>query len=89
MYKINNNLAPQYLCDLFEMCSDDVDETSMVLRSRTNMNCAVPKPRNNLFKTSLSYSGALIWNSIPVEIRNACSLNIFSNNCQKWMHYNN
>ncbi len=85
MYKITNNLAPHYLCDLFEMRSNHVQNTDLTLRSMTNRNYMVPKPRNNMFKSSLSYSGAIIWNSIPLEIREAGSLNVFSNTCLTWM----
>ena len=31
-------------------------------------NTAPTKPNINIFKRSLSYSGALIWKSIPTEI---------------------
>ena len=34
-------------------------------------NFKTQKPKINMFKNSLSYSGTLIWNSIPVEKRNA------------------
>ena len=33
-----------------------------------------------MFKNSLSYSGTLIWNSIPVEIRNANMIGDFVKN---------
>ncbi|MES9882038.1 MAG: reverse transcriptase family protein, partial [Sedimenticola sp.] len=46
MYKITNNLAPHYLCDLFEMRSNHVQNTDLTLRSMTNRNYMVPKPRN-------------------------------------------
>ncbi|MES9882533.1 MAG: reverse transcriptase family protein [Sedimenticola sp.] len=85
MYKITNHLTPQYLCDLFEMRPDNSEQTNMTLRSSTNRNYIVPKPRNTIFKSSFSYSGAIIWNSIPLEIRKSNSLNTFSNNCLKWM----
>ena len=38
-----------------------------------------------LLFTSLTYSGAIIWNSIPLEIKNSSSLNIFVNKCKAWM----
>ncbi len=83
--RITNHLTPQYLCDLFEMRPDNSEQTNMTLRSSTNRNYIVPKPRNTIFKSSFSYSGAIIWNSIPLEIRKSNSLNTFSNNCLKWM----
>ena len=34
-----------------------------------------------MFKNSLSYSGTLIWNSIPLEIRNANTIGDFVKKC--------
>ena len=41
------------------------------LRSMSNRNFLIPKPKINLFKNSFSYSGALVWNSIPLWIKNS------------------
>ena len=38
-----------------------------------------------MFKNSLSYSGTLIWNSIPLEIRNANTIGDFVKKCITWM----
>ena len=80
MYKI----APSYLINLFQMRNVS-DDTISSLRSVANKNFLVPKPKLNLFKNSLTYSGAIIWNSIPLEIKNSSSLNIFVNTCKAWM----
>ena len=76
MYKIAYNIAPSYLINLFQMRNVS-DDTISSLRSVDNKNFLVPKPKINLFKNSLTYSGAIIWNSIPLEIKNSNSLNIF------------
>ena len=68
MYKIANNIAPSYVINLFQMRNSS-DDTISSLRSVTNRNFLIPKPKLNLFKNSLSYSGAIIWNSIPLEIK--------------------
>ena len=81
MYKIAYNIAPSYLINLFQMRNVS-DDTISSLRSVANKNFLVPKPKLNLFKNS---SGAIIWNSIPLEIKNASSLNIFVNKCKAWM----
>ena len=84
MYKIANNIAPSYLINLFQMRSAS-DDTITSLRSVTNKNFLIPKPKLNLFKNSLSYSGAIIWNSIPLEIKTSKSLDSFVNKCKAWM----
>ena len=59
MYKIANNIAPSYLIDLFQMRKISDDATSS-LHSVANKNFLIPKPKVNLFKNSLSHSGAVI-----------------------------
>ena len=49
----------------------------MTLRSDSNKKIKTPKPKLNMFKNSLSYSSALIVNIIPVEIRNANTIDTF------------
>ena len=57
----------------------------MTLRSDSNKNFKTPKPKLNMFKNSLSYSGTLIWNSIPLEIRKAYTIGDFAKKCITWM----
>lgn len=83
MFKIANNIAPEYLADLFQM--RNVNDSCSILRSVTHRNFLVPKPNINLFKDSLSYSGAVIWNSVPLEIKNSQSVNTFVTKCVAWM----
>ena len=49
------------------------DDTTSSLRSMAKKNFLIPKSKIYLFKNRLSYSGAVIWNSIPMEIKNATS----------------
>ena len=84
MYKVANNIAPSYLINLFQMRSAS-DDTITSLRSVTNKNILIPKPKLNLFENSLSYSGAIIWKSIPLEIKTSKSLDSFVNKCKAWM----
>ena len=64
MYKVANNLIPQYVCEFFRKRSENLINTS--LRSVTNQNFDIPKPKLSVFKESLSYSGPIIWNSFFV-----------------------
>ena len=63
MYKIANNIAPVYLTDLFQMRNIISDSLVSNLRSVTNSNFVIPRPQVHLFKSSLSYSGPVIWNN--------------------------
>ena len=73
MFKVANNLIPQNICDLFQRRSDSVLNAS--LRSVSNQNFYI-----SIFKESLSYSGPIIWNNIPSEIKISSNLNEFSKN---------
>ena len=57
MHKVLNNNFPNYLAQLF--ISHQSDNTN----SRNNL--YVPRPRLDLFKTSISFAGASLWNSLP------------------------
>jgi hypothetical protein len=60
MYKVLNNLAPEYLKDLFRETNQVHDHD---LRN-SDLNLLPPKPKSNLLKKSFSYRGAVIWNSL-------------------------
>ena len=83
MYKIANNMIPSYICDLFQRRSDSIINTT--LRSVSNENFIIPRPNLSIYKESLSYSGSVVWNSIPHEIKNSSSLNCFTNKTLQWM----
>ena len=74
MYKVANNIAPEYVTDLFHLRGNNSNDTISNSRSVFNRNFLIPKPNIGLFKSSLSYSGALIWQSIPIDIKNAISI---------------
>ena len=66
MYKVASSLLPQYI-DFFQLRADSLSETA--LRSVTNHNFSIPKPKSSLYKESLAYSGPVIWNTIPPEMK--------------------
>ena len=69
MRKITLSKVPTYLTDLFV--------TSDVPYRTLRNELVVPKPRIDLFKASLSYSGAKLWNDLPKTIRTVASINTF------------
>ena len=74
VYNSLNGLATNYLSSKSIQRSDII--TSYNLRDSKNK-LAVPLPRANYYKNSFSYSGAVLWNSLPSSIRKAKSLAIF------------
>jgi len=65
--------APNYLHSKFTTRSN---VSSYSLRD-TNGKLAIPLPHTNLMKDGFSYSGAFLWNSLPVELCQANSLGAF------------
>ena len=85
MYTVYNSLAPSYLHELFQMREVNLDSTLSNLKSVANKHYVLPQARCNLFKGSLSFSGVLIWNSIPIDKRISSSLHMFSKRCSEWI----
>ena len=63
MFKTLKSNAPSYLQKFFS-----IRGTGYNLRN-SEMRLNLPKPRTNYLKRSFCYSGALLWNSLPQEIR--------------------
>lgn len=66
MYKILNGLAPSYLCERFP-----------VTQVRKKETIHLPRPRTDLFMSSLTYSGGRLWNEIPEYIKTKSTLRSF------------
>ena len=56
------------------------------LRSSNEIDYKVPKPKTELFKGSLSYSGSKLWNSIPTNIRQSATIKSFTHNYTKLLN---
>ena len=87
IFCVFNNLAPTYLRELFQMRDVNHDNTASNLRSVSEKNYILPQAKCNLFKGSLSFSGIIVWNSIPVNIKNSQSLDIFVKRCTYWIKH--
>ena len=88
MYKVRNNLAPSYLQELFHMRDVYVNNTASNLRLVRQKNYILPQAKCNLFKSSLSrtFSGVVVWNSIPLSIKTSQSLDVFVKRCSSWIN---
>jgi hypothetical protein len=70
MYKILNNLAPNYLRDHFEMSTID-----NFYRLRSRKLCLVlPKPQTEYLKKSFAFSGVKLWNTLREDVKCSNSL---------------
>lgn len=75
MYKLLRQPGPSYLKSLFT--------ANTVKRCRVSRALSAPYPRLDIFKTSLSYSGAQLWNSLPPPVRDVGSLSSFKTRLYK------
>ena len=69
MYQMAKGVAPKYFIDLFQMKDNDANETASNLRSVSNGFFLFLRQITIYIKNSLPYSGAVIWNSISLEIK--------------------
>ena len=67
VFKARNELAPDYIAKLLITSSSRYNFSKYLL----------PRTRIDMFKTSFSFSGAFLWNSLPLNIRSISSLSSF------------
>ena len=70
MFKIVNNMVLDHLSSHFVFRFDTLTYN---LRD-SDCPLAIPQLRTNYCKRSLSYSGAVLWNSLPLDIRQSPGL---------------
>ena len=83
MHKVANQITPSYINEMFQM-RNQVDDMPF-LRSVSHNNFIPPKPKKEIFKRSMSYSGPLVWNSLPNDIKQINNKNTFHKHCIYWM----
>ena len=67
IHKIYNNKAPSYLTSLITKASNRYNSKKLL----------IPKPNLDLFKTSLSFSGSILWNNLPNATHSCTSIKSF------------
>ena len=77
MYKTMHDLAPKYLQSLFSQ-----RHSAYNLRNSEGR-LTLSKPNANYLKRSFSYSGAMLWNNLPKNLKNAASVEHFKRNIKK------
>ena len=81
MFKVYHNMTPTYINENFNLRSNL--NTSVNLRSM-NVGCFIPpKPHTECFKQSMRYSGCLIWNGLPDDVKSSDTQETFHRRCLK------
>jgi len=73
VYKVKNGLAPAYMGKLLINANSKYDFGNYIL----------PRTRIDLFKSSFAFSGASIWNSLPMKVRACRTLSTFKSAAKK------
>ena len=68
MYRVLSNEAPEY--NLYT-------HTPSRYSSSRNYHFSLPRPRIDIFRTSISFSGAYLWNNLPLTVSSCQSLSSF------------
>jgi len=71
MFKSIHKLAPEYLSQLFTTRRAEYNLRN--LEGKLDL----PKPHTNYLKRSFSYTGALLWNNLPQQMRDVGSIGHF------------
>ena len=75
MHKVYHNKAPHYLNQLFKKATFRYG----------SMNLVPPLPRIDKEKTSLSYSGSVVWNDLPDDLKLNMTTISFKRNVYKYL----
>ena len=75
MFKVYRNKAPSSISALFSKSTNRYGSQNFIL----------PKARIDICKTSLSFSGAAVWNDIPLSIKLSASTSVFKSRLHKYL----
>ena len=75
IHKIYNNETPAYLTDIITKAPSRYNSKKLI----------VPQPKLDLYKTSLSFSGSVLWNSLPNDFRLGLSHSTFKKKLHLFM----
>ena len=82
MFKCMNDLAPEYLLELFQK-SSSINTYS--LRSSTCNNIHVQRARTNFGQRTFQYSGIMLWNSLPQDLKSCNNIISFKKKCAAYL----
>ena len=74
VYKLLNNWVPKYISDMFVLKSSVAKQ---ITRSSENNELWIPRTKLTIRQKTLRYSGAILYNSLPLATRQSTSLSSF------------
>ena len=82
MFKCIHGLAPDYLCNEITMQNEISERTT---RSLSSFKVHVPYASIECFKNYFIYRGPVLWNALPVHIKDCTTLDMFKTNLRCFM----
>ena len=83
-YKSLNGLAPLYLKDLLKPYVNARESR----RSQNHQRLVLPKVKKTFGERAFSYGAPRLWNALPLDIKNAKSLDIFKKSTKTFLFDN-
>jgi len=83
VYKSFNGIAPSYINDMLQPVA--MLQREVTLRSVTNSDLVVPRARLRFGKRAFSVAAPRLWNTLPVDTRNAATLHTFKKKMKTFM----
>ena len=77
MFKINNNIAPLYLTEMFKKVSDAHSYNTISSRS----GLYTERGTGNYYTKTFKYFGTKLWNALPVHLHTCSTLENFKKQC--------
>ena len=77
MYKALNGLTPEYLSDTIVLAGEAHDRET---RLTDSFDVYVPGYNSAMLKRSFIYNGSVLWNSLPLDIKNSVNIHTFKRN---------
>lgn len=68
MYKILDDYTASSLKETFKKINDYRDRYNL---RNNDVNVLLPKPKRDFLRKTFQYNGAMLWNNLPIELKQA------------------
>ena len=84
LYKVRNNLSPEFMSDIFLTSNNNIDNVSCNTRNHSEFYYESNPKTETYGISSLSYFGPKVWRMLPGDIQTSSTLDIFRSKIDKW-----
>ena len=84
MYKIHNNLSPIFMSEILPSTTNAKTNVSYYTRNHNDFYNRINPRTVNKGICSLRHFGPIVWNMVPIEIKQSTNLSLFKDKIEKW-----